>query len=46
MNRRNFFTRTAAVRPSLNGEAWCGTLPPTKTPLLAKNEVTARIKVQ
>ena len=38
--------KTAAVRPPLKGEAWCGPVPPTKTPLLAKNEVTARIKVQ
>jgi FtsP/CotA-like multicopper oxidase with cupredoxin domain len=38
--------KTAAVRPPLKGEAWCGPVPPAKTPLLAKNEVTARIKVQ
>ena len=27
-------------------EAWCGPLPPAKTPTLAKNHVTARIKFQ
>ena len=38
--------KTAAIRPPLKGEAWCGPVPPAKLPLLAKNEVTARIKVQ
>jgi hypothetical protein len=37
--------KTAAVRPQPKNEAWCGG-PPRKSPLLAKNDVTARIKVQ
>ena len=37
--------KTAAVRAPLKGEAWCGPVPPPKKPLLAKNEVTARVKI-
>ncbi len=37
--------KTASASSSLSNEAICGTLPPTKS-LLAKNEVTMRIKVQ
>ena len=36
--------KTAAVRTSLKGEAWCG-VPPTKPPLFVKNDVTARVKL-
>ena len=38
--------KTAAVRPPLKGEAWCGPVPPPKTPLLAESEATAPIKGQ
>jgi len=38
--------KTAAVRTPPKAEPWCGPVPPTKTPLLVKNEATARIKVQ
>jgi len=34
-----------AVPTPPKGEAWCGPVP-AMTPLLAKNQVTARIKVQ
>src|SRR5437867_12382765 len=37
--------KTALIRTPPKGEVWCGPVPPTKTPLLARNEVTARIKV-
>src|SRR5262249_12970996 len=37
--------KTAAVRPVRKGEAWCG-VPSGKSPLLAKSEVTAQIKVR
>jgi len=36
--------KTAAVRTSPKGEAWCG-VQPTKASLLAKSDVTARIKI-
>jgi len=37
-------SKTAAIRSAANGEAWCGN-PPKKSALLARNEVTARIKL-
>lgn len=37
--------KSAALRAPAKGEAWCG-VPPARPPLLAKNQVTARIKVQ
>jgi hypothetical protein len=37
--------KTAALRGPLAGEAWCG-VPPAKSPLLARSEALARIKVQ
>jgi hypothetical protein len=37
--------KTAAVRRSVPNDAWCG-VPPANAPLLAKSDVTARIKVQ
>jgi hypothetical protein len=39
--------KQAAVRNKLSNEAWCGPLSPkSPTPMLAQNQVTARIKVQ
>lgn len=36
--------KQAALRNKLSDEAWCGS-PPAKLPMLAQNQVTARIKV-
>jgi hypothetical protein len=35
----------SAARSMPNDEAWCGA-PPAKSPLLARNEATARVKLQ
>lgn len=37
--------KAAAVRTQLQGEAWCGAPPSARTPWLAQNGVTARIKI-
>lgn len=37
--------KSVAVRPPVQGDVWCG-VPPTRSSLLARNNVTAKIKVQ
>ena len=37
--------KSVAVRPPLKGEVWCG-VPPTKSPLVVRNNVIAKIKMQ
>jgi FtsP/CotA-like multicopper oxidase with cupredoxin domain len=40
-----FVIKTAATRTPPQGQVWCG-VPPPRSPLLAKSEVTARIKIE